>query len=233
MANFFINRPVFRMGGSTGVIYRQFSITIVSAMLLSVLVAIIFTPALCATFLKPVVKGHHEKKRGFFGLFNRLFNAGNRAYTAGVGYVIGQQGRHFAIYLVIIVVLGLVFVRLPKSFLPEEDQGILFAQVTTPAGTPRNYTADVLARINQHFLTKEANNVESVMTVTGFSFGGRGQSSGLAFVRLKDWSERPGANNRVQAVAARAMGEFMRYRDSTGFRFCSVGSNRIGQRDGF
>jgi Cation/multidrug efflux pump len=122
--------PMAFFGGSTGVIYRQFSITIVSAMILSVLVAIIFTPALCATLLKPVEKGHQEKKRGFFGWFNRVFDAGNRGYTSGVGYIIRRGGRHFVIYLAIVGVMGFLFTRLPRSFLPDEDQGILFAQVT-------------------------------------------------------------------------------------------------------
>src|SRR4051812_45384461 len=156
--------PMAFFGGSTGVIYRQFSITIVSAMILSVLVAIIFTPALCATLLKPVKKGHQEKKRGFFGWFNRVFDAGNRGYTSGVGYIIRRGGRHFAIYLAIVGVMGFLFTRLPRSFLPDEDQGILFAQVTTPPGTPQKYTQDVLDRMNEYFLTKERDAVDSVLT---------------------------------------------------------------------
>jgi multidrug efflux pump len=225
--------PMAFFGGSTGVIYRQFSITIVSAMILSVLVAIIFTPALCATLLKPVEKGHQEKKRGFFGWFNRVFDAGNRGYTSGVGYIIRRGGRHFVIYLAIVGVMGFLFTRLPRSFLPDEDQGILFAQVTTPPGTPEKYTWDVLDRMNEYFLTKESAAVHSVLTVAGFNFGGRGQSSGLIFVRLKDWAERPGANNRVQAIARRAMGRFLQYRDALAFAFAPPAAIELGNATGF
>jgi multidrug efflux pump len=225
--------PMAFFGGSTGVIYRQFSITIVSAMILSVLVAIIFTPALCATLLKPVQKGHQKKKGGFFGWFNRIFDAGNRGYTSCVGYIIGRGGRHFVIYLAIVGVMGFLFTRLPKSFLPDEDQGILFAQVTTPSGTPQKYTQDVLDRMNEYFLTKEGAAVDSVLTVAGFSFGGHGQSSGLIFVRLKDWAERPGANNRVQAIARRAMGQFLQYRDALAFAFAPPAAIELGNATGF
>ena len=225
--------PMAFFGGSTGVIYRQFSITIVSAMILSVLVAIIFTPALCVTLLKPVERGHQPKKRGFFGWFNRVFDAGNRGYTSGVGYIIRRGGRHFVIYLAIIGVMGFLFTRLPRSFLPDEDQGILFAEVTTPPGTPEKYTQDVLDRMNQYFLTKESAAVNSVLTVAGFSFGGRGQSSGLIFVRLKDWAERPGPNNRVQAIARRAMGQFLQYRDALAFAFAPPAAIELGNATGF
>jgi multidrug efflux pump len=225
--------PMAFFGGSTGVIYRQFSITIVSAMILSVLVAIIFTPALCATLLKPVEKGHQKKKRGFFGWFNRIFDAGNRGYTSCVGYIIGRGGRHFVIYLAIVGVMGFLFTRLPRSFLPDEDQGILFAQVTTPSGTPQKYTQDVLDRMNEYFLTKERAAIHSVLTVAGFSFGGHGQSSGLIFVRLKDWAERPGANNRVQAIARRAMGQFLQYRDALAFAFAPPAAIELGNATGF
>ena len=225
--------PMAFFGGSTGVIYRQFSITIVSAMILSVLVAIIFTPALCATILKPVERGHQPKKRGFFGWFNRVFDAGNRGYTSGVGYIIRRGGRHFVIYLAIVGVMGFLFTRLPKSFLPEEDQGILFAQVTTPPGTPQKYTREVLDRMNEYFLTKEHAAVDAVFTVAGFNFGGRGQSSGLIFIRLKDWAERPGANNRVQAIARRAMGQFLQYRDALAFAFAPPAAIELGNATGF
>src|SRR6266481_9535905 len=225
--------PMAFFGGSTGVIYRQFSITIVSAMILSVLVAIIFTPALCATLLKPVERGHQPKKRGFFGWFNRIFDAGNRGYTSGVGYIIRRGGRHFVIYLAIVGVMGFLFTRLPKSFLPEEDQGILFAQVTTPPGTPQKYTRAVLDRMNEYFLTKEHAAVDAVFTVAGFNFGGRGQSSGLIFIRLKDWAERPGAKNRVQAIARRAMGQFLQYRDALAFAFASPAAIELGNATGF
>jgi hydrophobe/amphiphile efflux-1 (HAE1) family protein len=225
--------PMAFFGGSTGVIYRQFSITIASAMGLSVLVAIVFTPALCATMLKQVEKGHHEKKRGFFGLFNRLFDASNRKYTSGVGYIVRGGGRNLAIYLAMVVIAGFVFMRLPKGFLPEEDQGLLVAQVTTPPGTPQKYTQEVLDRINKYFRTKEGNLVESVFTVAGFSFAGRGQSSGMALLALKDWAERPGANNSAQAIANRAMAEFQQYRDSQTVAFTPPAVIELGNSTGF
>src|SRR6201998_26841 len=225
--------PMAFFGGSTGVIYRQFSITIVSAMILSVLVAIIFTPALCATILKPVEKGHQPKKRGFFGWFNKVFDAGNRGYTPSVGHIIRHGGRHFVIYLAIVGAMGFLFTRLPRSFLPDEDQGILFAQVTTPPGTPQKYTRAVLDRMNDYFLTKEHSAVDAVFTVAGFNFGGRGQSSGLIFIRLKDWAERPGANNRVQAIARRAMGQFLQYRDALAFAFAPPAAIELGNATGF
>jgi multidrug efflux pump len=183
--------------------------------------------------LKPVERGHQPKKRGFFGWFNRVFDAGNRGYTSGVGYIIRRGGRHFVIYLAIVGVMGFLFTRLPKSFLPEEDQGILFAQVTTPPGTPQKYTRDALDRMNAYFLTKERAAVDAVFTVAGFNFGGRGQSSGLLFIRLKDWAERPGANNRVQAIARRAMGQFLEYRDALAFAFAPPAAIELGNATGF
>jgi hydrophobe/amphiphile efflux-1 (HAE1) family protein len=137
------------------------------------------------------------------------------------------------IYLAIVGVMGFLFTRLPRSFLPDEDQGILFAQVTTPPGTPEKYTWDVLDRMNEYFLTKESASVDSVLTVAGFNFGGRGQSSGLIFVRLKDWAERPGANNRVQAIAKRAMSRFLQYRDALAFAFAPPAAIELGNATGF
>ena len=225
--------PMAFFGGSSGIIYRQFSIAIVSAMGLSVLFAIVFTPALCATMLKPVKKGHDGQKRGFFGWFNRVFDASNRKYASGVGYIIRRGGRHFAIYLAMVVTTGYVFMRLPKAFLPDEDQGLVFAQVTTPPGTPQSYTQEVLDRINKYFQTKEGHLVESVYTVAGFNFAGRGQSAGMAFLQLKDWHDRQGANNSAQAIARRALAEFQQYRDSLAFAFTPPAVIELGNSTGF
>ena len=225
--------PMAFFTGSTGVIYRQFSITIVSAMILSVLTALIFTPALCATILAPVEKGHTEKKRGFFGFFNRTFNRANRGYESAVKQVIGRGFIFLLVYVVLVAAMAFLYVRLPSSFLPDEDQGIMFVQVNTPVGATVGRTGEVLDQIREYFETKEKSNVDGVFTVTGFSFGGRGQSSGLAFIHLKDWSLRPGAQNRVQAIAGRAMGYFSTIRDAMAFAFAPPAVLELGNATGF
>jgi hydrophobe/amphiphile efflux-1 (HAE1) family protein len=225
--------PMAFFSGSTGVIYRQFSITIVSALVLSVMVALIFTPALCATILAPVEKGHTEKKRGFFGYFNRGFRATNNAYESGVKHIVGRTFVYMVIYAVIVAGMAYLFLRVPSSFLPDEDQGILFVQVNTPPGATVNRTEAVLDDVRNYFLKDEKASVEGVFTVAGFSFGGRGQSSGLAFVRLKDWSLRPGKQNRVQAIAARAMKHFAGIQDAMAFAFAPPAVIELGNATGF
>jgi hydrophobe/amphiphile efflux-1 (HAE1) family protein len=225
--------PMAFFSGSTGVIYRQFSITIVSAMILSVLTALIFTPALCATILTPVEKGHTEKKRGFFGLFNRTFNRANRGYERSVEFIVGIPWLFLLIYLVIVGFMAVLYLRVPSSFLPDEDQGFLFVQVNTPVGATDSRTKEVLDQIREYFKTKESASVDGVFTVSGFSFGGRGQSSGLAFVHLKPWSERPGAKNRVQAIAGRAMGYFSTIKDAMAFAFAPPAVLELGNATGF
>jgi multidrug efflux pump len=225
--------PMAFFGGSTGVIYRQFSITMISAMALSVLVALIFTPALCATLLKPTAKGHQPAQHGFFGWFNRVFDRGNRAYLTGVQHVIARTGRYLLVYGAIAAVLGVLLLKLPSAFLPDEDQGVLFVQVSAPAGATQERTARVLSEIRDYFLTQERTNVRSVFTVSGFSFGGRGQSAGLGFVSLKDWKERPGGSNRVQAIAGRATARFARTRDALVFAFAPPALLELGNATGF
>src|SRR5690554_6481862 len=167
--------PMAFFGGSTGVIYRQFSITIVSAMGLSVLVAIILTPALCATMLKPVVKGEHAPKGRFFTWFNRTFDRGTQKYQSMVGRTLARTTRYLLIYLALVAVVGFMFVRMPTSFLPDEDQGILFTQVLLPAGATQERTLESLDKMEAYFAENEADNVQSVFTVAGFSFAGAGQ----------------------------------------------------------
>ncbi|CAN5418535.1 efflux RND transporter permease subunit [soil metagenome] len=225
--------PMAFFGGSTGVIYRQFSVTIVSAMGLSVVVAIIFTPALCATILKPIEKGHHGRTRGFFGWFNRTFERTNRSYEGSVKHILARTGRYVLVYVVIVGAMAFLFLRLPSAFLPDEDQGIMFTQVTTPPGSSLETTKAVLAKMRDYFLKEESKNVEGLFTVAGFSFGGRGQNSGLAFVRLKGWDERPGAANRVQAIAGRAMARFMSYREAMAFAFAPPAVVELGNASGF
>ena len=224
--------PMAFFGGSTGVIYRQFSITMVSAMTLSVLVALIFTPALCATLLKPPEKGQHEK-RGLFGWFNRHFECANRNYEGAVLRVVNRTGRYLIAFVVIVGVMTLLFMRIPKSFLPDEDQGILFAQVTTPAGATNERTAKALADVRDYFLKDEKQAVEGVFTISGFNFAGHGQTSGLAFIRLKPWADRPGARNRVQAIAARATQRFRKIADAQAFAFAPPAVFELGNATGF
>jgi multidrug efflux pump len=225
--------PMAFFGGSTGVIYRQFSITIVSAMALSVLVALILTPALCATMLKPVEPGHARRARGFFGWFNRGFDRSNRAYQGIVARILARGGRFLLIYLALVAVVAFMFGRMPTAFLPDEDQGILLTQVQLPAGATQERTLGVLDKVQAHFLENEKDAVESIFTVAGFSFGGTGQNMGLGFVRLKDWSERPGKELSAQAVAARAMGAFMPMRDAMAFAFAPPPIPELGIATGF
>ncbi|MRX07433.1 efflux RND transporter permease subunit [Pseudoduganella sp. FT25W] len=225
--------PMAFFSGSTGVIYRQFSVTIVSAMVLSVLVAMIFTPALCATILKPVEKGHHLTNKGFFGWFNRTFERGTNKYQGIVGAILNRGGRSLVLYVVLLGVLALVFMRLPTSFLPEEDQGVLFSQIQLPTGATQQRTLKVIEKVENHFLTEEKDAVASVFAVAGFSFSGNGQNSGIAFVRMKDWSERPGAANRVSAIVGRAMGKFSQIKDAMVFAFAPPAVLELGNASGF
>jgi len=225
--------PMAFFGGSTGVIYRQFSITLVSSMVLSELVALVFTPALTATILKPIPEGHHEAKRGFFGWFNRGFNSANRKYESSVKHVLRRTWRYVAIYVAIVVAMGVLFMRVPSAFLPDEDQGILFVQATTPAGATQSRMGDVLAQVRDYFLNDEKDSVESVFTVAGFNFAGPGQNSGLAFVRMKPWGERPGDQHNVKALAARAMGRFSKIKDAMVFAFVPPAVFELGNATGF
>jgi multidrug efflux pump len=225
--------PMAFFGGSTGVIYRQFAVTIVAAMALSVLVAMVFTPALCASFLKPVEKGHHAASTGFFGWFNRSFDRGSSKYQGWVGAMLNRGKRSMLLYAVIIGALAFVFLRLPTSFLPEEDQGVLFAQIQLPAGATQQRTLKVIEQVEQHFMTAEKDKVASIFTVAGFSFGGNGQNTGIAFVRLKDWAERPGKEGRANAVVGRAMGTFSQIRDAFVFAFAPPAVLELGNASGF
>ncbi len=225
--------PMAFMGGSTGIIYRQFTATIVSAMALSVLVAIVLTPALCATMLKPVKKGDHGKTTGFFGWFNRNFERSSIKYQGGVRGILGRGKRFMAIFLALIVVMVLLFVRLPSSFLPSEDQGILFSLIQTPVGATQERTMESIKKIEHHFLVDEKDVVESVFSVQGFSFAGSGQNNGLAFVKLKDWSERTSPESQIDAVAGRAMGAFNQIQDAFAFAFAPPAIPELGTAAGF
>ena len=229
--------PMAFFGGSTGVIYRQFSITIVSAMALSVLVAIVFTPALCATIMKPVEKGHEHGEGGLFGKFFHWFNVkferSTKGYESAVGGILKRSVRFLAIYLAIVAVLGLLFVRMPTSFLPEEDQGVMFNQVMLPAGATQERTLEVLKKVEDHFLENEKDTVRAIFTVAGFSFGGSGQHMGIGFVNLKHWDERTAPGQDVKSIAGRAMGAFAQIREAMVFAFVPPAVIELGTSGGF
>ncbi|NMI97573.1 efflux RND transporter permease subunit [Salmonella enterica subsp. enterica serovar Saintpaul] len=225
--------PMAFFGGSTGAIYRQFSITIVSAMALSVLVALILTPALCATLLKPVSAEHHEKKSGFFGWFNTRFDHSVNHYTNSVSGIVRNTGRYLIIYLLIVAGMAVLFLRLPTSFLPEEDQGVFLTMIQLPSGATQERTQKVLDQVTHYYLNNEKANVESVFTVNGFSFSGQGQNSGMAFVSLKPWEERSGEENSVEAVIARATRAFSQIRDGLVFPFNMPAIVELGTATGF
>ncbi|EBT2371727.1 efflux RND transporter permease subunit [Salmonella enterica] len=225
--------PMAFFGGSTGAIYRQFSITIVSAMALSVLVALILTPALCATLLKPVSAEHHKKKSGFFGWFNARFDHSVNHYTNSVSGIVRNTGRYLIIYLLIVVGMAVLFLRPPTSFLPEEDQGVFLTMIQLPSGATQERTQKVLDQVTHYYLNNEKVNVESVFTVNGFSFSGQGQNSGMAFVSLKPWEDRSGEENSVEAVIARATRAFSQIRDGLVFPFNMPAIVELGTATGF
>ncbi|TAJ71512.1 MAG: efflux RND transporter permease subunit [Phenylobacterium sp.] len=225
--------PMAFFGGSQGVIYRQFSITLVSAMSLSILVALVLTPALCATLLKPVGKEHEASKRGFFGWFNRNFDHASHRYQEQVRRILGKSGRWIAVYGAILLVMALLFLRLPSAFLPEEDQGTIYTLVQLPPGATEERTQAVLKQVADHYLKDEAESVEAVFTVSGFSFAGAGQNAGIAFVRMKDFEERKAADRKVQAVAQRAMGKFSQIRDAMVFAVVPPAVPELGNASGF
>ncbi|WP_201610344.1 efflux RND transporter permease subunit [Psychrobacter submarinus] len=229
--------PMAFFGGSTGVIYRQFSITLITSMALSAMVALIFTPALCVTLLKrgkSHEKGSTEQQKGFFGWFNRGFFKLSRSYENFVGKSIRFKWLYLIGYAAIIGIMAVVFLRIPGSFLPEEDQGIMFTLVQLPAGSTLDETQDVLDKVRNYYDTQEGDNIASVFTVAGFSFAGQGQNMGLAFVRLSDWEERSGDENTAQAVADRAMGYFFtQLNEAQVFAIVPPAITELGNASGF
>jgi multidrug efflux pump len=220
-------------GGSTGAIYRQFSLTIVSAMALSVFVALILTPALCATMLKPVKQGGHVEKRGFFGWFNRMFTRNTERYSRSVGYIIKRGGRFGLIYILLVGGMVFLFTRLPTSFLPDEDQGVFLTLVQLPTGATQQRTQDVLDRVREYYLTQENGNVVSAFTVAGFSFAGTGQNMGLVFAQMADWSERKSKDQSVDAILGRAMGFLSQIKEAQIYAFNLPAIAALGNSSGF
>jgi multidrug efflux pump len=221
--------PMAFFGGSTGVIYRQFSITIISAMALSVLVALVFTPALCATLLKPAGKDHAVRK-GFFGWFNRRFDHATERYRNGVSRFIAARKRWLVAFALIIGSLGILFPMIPTSFLPDEDQGNLFVQVQMPPNSSAQQTEAVLAKVAKYYETEQGESVESVLTVSGFSFAGRGQGTGMAFIKLKPWEHR---KTSVFDVAKQSMSRFSQIKEAKVLAFTPPSVLELGNATGF
>ncbi len=222
--------PMAFFGGSTGVIYRQFSITIVSAMLLSVLVALTLSPALAATLLKPI---DHGPRKGFFGWFNRSFGHSVDLYEKSVGGILKRRWIFLGVYAVLIAVLWGVHERMQTAFLPDEDQGILVMQVVLPSGATRERTIEVLEQVERHFQENEQDAVQELITVAGFSFGGQGQNMAIGFVRLKDWELRGQPDLQVDAIAGRAMRAFSQIRDARVFAFPPPAVIELGNASGW
>ncbi|WP_312565022.1 efflux RND transporter permease subunit [Diaphorobacter sp.] len=222
--------PLAFFAGSTGNIYRQFAVTMGTSIAFSAFLALSLTPALCGTLLKPVAEDHHEKK-GFFGWFNRVFKSTTHRYESGLSRLVRRGGRMLIIYAALIGAVGIVYMRLPTSFLPNEDQGYLIANVQLPAGASLERTQSALRAV-EDFALKQTE-VKDIVTVAGFSFSGQGQNAGLAFITLKDWSERPGAAHSADAVAGRAMGALSGFRDAFIFALSPPPIPELGTASGF
>ncbi len=231
--------PMAFFSGSTGIIYRQFSVTIVTSMLLSVVVALVLTPVLCAGILKPVAKGHEAAEgaiwflRPFFLAFDRGFNRFRDGFVALIGHALARKLRFVVIYTLIVGGLGVIFARMPTSYLPDEDQGILFSQIAMPTGTTLEQTRAVANEVQQYFLENETEAVDSCMTIAGMGFAGRAQNNGMLFVKLKDWDKRKRADLRVKAVAGRAMARFASIREGMVFAFAPPPVSELGSANGF
>ncbi len=231
--------PMAFFGGSTGVIYRQFSITVISAMSLSVLVALVLTPALTATFLQR----HEHRSEGvaskpslfgrFFTWFNETFTSLTNSYTNGVQRTIGKTGAFMVLYLGLAVLLGFLFFKLPTGFLPTEDQGIAIVQYTLPPGATQPRTLAASRAVEDYFLTKEEKNTNQMFTITGFQFGGAGQNAGIGFIALRPWDERKGKENNATSIANRANMALSGLRDAQVFSLTPPAIQGLGQTNGF
>ncbi|MGV8073189.1 MAG: efflux RND transporter permease subunit [Syntrophobacteraceae bacterium] len=231
--------PMAFFSGSTGVIYRQFSVTVIAAMMLSVVVALILTPVLCASLLKPVAKGHEAAETGFslfrpfFRWFDRVFFSARDKYQATVAHILTRKLRYLVIYIVLVVVLGFLFQRMPTAYLPNEDIGAMFVQASLPAGSTLEQTAKVMDQVRNHFMVDEKEALKGIFTLTGRSFSGAGQNVGMSFINLKDWELRRRADLKVDALVGRAMGKFSKIRNALVFAFTPPAVAELGQAGGF
>jgi hydrophobe/amphiphile efflux-1 (HAE1) family protein len=231
--------PMAFFSGSTGVIYRQFSITIIAAMLLSVVVALVLTPVLCASFLKPVPKGHEPAQgavwflRPFFKRFDRFFFFSRDRYLALVGHSLSKKIRYLVIFVLILAAMGFLFKRMPTAYLPDEDQGVLMVQALLSRGSTLEQTQEVMKKVRDYFLEHEKDAVASCMSVSGRNFSGRGQNAGMAFIKLRDWNLRKRPELNVTALAGRAMGAFSQIRNSMVYAFPPPAVIELGIARGF
>ncbi len=225
--------PMAFFGGSIGVIYRQFSITLVSAMGLSVLVALVLTPALCATILKPLPPSGHVEHTGFFKWFNKWFDRGREKHASGLNAMLSRSGRSMVAFLVLVAITGLLFTRVPSSFLPPEDPGFAYGQVQTPPGASKERTWAALDTARQYLLEQEKDVVEGVLTVNGFSFAGTGQNAGLIFIKLRDWDERTSDAQSMQAFLARTNKFFSSIKDANVIAVPPPAVLELGNTGGF
>jgi len=231
--------PMAFFAGSTGVIYRQFSLTIIAAMLLSVVVALILTPVLCAGLLKSATEENNQERktfrplRAFFSWFNRIFGQSRSAYMTVVQHALLKKPPYLALFVIIVVLTAFLFVRMPTSYLPDEDQGILYVQAMLPGNSTLEQTQAVLKTVNDYFLNQEKDAVESCLTVSGFSFSGRGQNVGLAFIKLKDWKLRNRPDLKVGALVGKAMRAFSTIRNAMVFCFPPPSVIELGNSKGF
>jgi len=223
--------PMAFFGGSVGAIYRQFSLSLIASMLFSIFLAMSLTPALCASLLKPIPKGHHHEKGGFFGAFNRGFRTSTDKYQSAVARMLKRTGPFLIIYLLIIVAVGWLYMRLPSSFLPEEDQGYFITSISLPVGATQERTLEVLKQVEKYFMSQPE--TDKIITVAGFSFNGRGQNSALSFIRLKDWHERPGAQHQAPAIIRRSFGAFAGIKDAVIFPINLPPIPELGTSSGF
>ena len=225
--------PMAFFSGSTGAIYRQFSLTLVAAIMLSAFVALSLTPALCATMLKPVDPAHKEADRGFFGWFNRFFNRSRSGYVKGVAAVTRRPLRMVFVFALMVGLLGWMFMRLPTSFLPDEDQGILMVQISTPADATQQRTLEAIKAVETYFQTQEKENIDGILTVAGFSFAGRGQNMAFGFISLKDWNQRKRPDQGAHAIANRAMMQLSILKDAQVYALVPPAIVELGMASGF
>ena len=231
--------PMAFFPGSTGVIYRQFSVTIIASMLLSVIVALILTPVLCSSFLKPVPKGHKPSDstifflRPFFRWFDHTFFRIRDLYIKLIGHILVKKLRYLLMFVLIVAAMGYLFHRMPTSYLPNEDQGLMYFQAMLPSGSTLEQTENVLNKIRSYFLENEKKGVASVLTVAGFSFSGQGQNMAFGFIKLKDWELRRRADLHVNAIIDRAMGNFSQIKEAMVFAFPPPAVIELGNASGF
>lgn len=225
--------PMAFFSGSAGAIYRQFSITIVAAMALSVLVALILSPSLCATILKHEKDGQRRKETGFFGWFNKYFNKGRDGYQKAASGIAARAKRFFVVYVLLVGGLAVIFMQLPGSFLPDEDQGTMYLMVNTPPGSTAERTLEAVEQVEDYFLEQQEDTVEHLFTVVGFSFAGSAQNAAFGFISLKDWEEREGENESVFAVAQQAGGALSQIKDAMAFAFFPPPIRELGNSSGF